>query len=176
MYVKDLPEDIKKVVILRTKQCRSEEDNLSDEDILEREVDELFVFEDTPERHKIWRSVENGDFAPFYEFHQNNYLTMNATPYFDNISELLCNDKPVTKISELLPPFKEIAETYRKTLGDDPNEDNLALAFPFEETEEGESAWNILYTKGNYSKLMLKQIELITKKLKSHDRKNEHNC
>ena len=89
---------------------------------------------------------------------------MNKTPYFDNISELLSNDKPVTKISDLKGPFKEIAENYRKTLGDDPNEDNLTLAFPFEDTKEGESAWNILYTKGNYAILMLKQLELLEKK------------
>lgn len=164
MYVKDLPEDIKEVVILRTKQLISADDNLSDKDILKSKLSTLFVFEDTPEKHNIWRSVDNGNFAPFYEFHQKEEnIIMKATPYFDNISELLCNDKPVTKISELAAPFKEIAENYRKTLGDDPNEDNLALAFPFEETEEGESAWNILYTKGNYSKLMLKQLELFTK-------------
>ena len=65
MYVKDLPEYIKEVVILRTKQYGISKD-LSNEDMLERKLDEFFVFELAPERYSIWRSVSNGDFASFY--------------------------------------------------------------------------------------------------------------
>lgn len=105
-YIKELPEDIQKIVLLRQQQQGS----VTNVSLLlaSRQQSGNFNWEETPEG-MIWAAVDDGDYESFYTFHRNisisNKENESTSALKYEVAKLMteyCGCKKVLKLTESL--------------------------------------------------------------------------